>query len=873
MKSRLASVRAAGGLDRVDGAVQLLEDEWQQHGDVQLRQFWNQPRCRAAVDSGDAIDVLAELVKADLRCRFERGQTPAVADYLEQFPELRAADSRVLSLVYEEYCLNEERGAAPDLESFCDRYPDWKSSLVSQLQYHRLFSQAAGGRPSRPRFPEAGQDFEEFRLQSLLGSGGMSRVFLARDLSLGGKQVVLKVTLDRGQEPKVQGSLDHPHIVPVNSVAYPADGELCGLSMPYWPGLSLDKLIAFIDPASRPRKAIKIWRELLLGTRYSANSPVPDESSTGTPATELHTAPRGDGWEGFPVRGSYAQGVAWLAMIVARALHYAHGKQTFHRDVKPGNILLTLHNGPQLLDFNLAESPHSADHAKAALHGGTLPYMAPEQIEAFINPDLWDKVGASADIYSLGLVFRELLTGQKPELPEPSVPPARAFRAVLDRRPFLDPSVRRLNPAIPHALEAIVAKCLSLAPENRYADARALEEDLDRFLKNEPLSNVVNPSRRERMGNWMTRRRGVLSISACMLAAAVAYPVIAALIPPPFEKTPAFLSAVRSFEMEQPAIEAVARFRSLEHIDSRSCLLKFYLGFALKKASLKPDGKDEVKRFIEGDRYVREALAAPDLEKSAKKWVDDHFRFVTYLVDFAEHRMQRVDKLAEDYDHKSPVEDEVRDRELRQGTYQLALDALRLAEKLNPRSAKTQRLLATTEKYFDEFAPAYDRISRVIGSFDRGTNNDMLFFSRELRGWLANAWAEQEKEKKKIVPETRSRLVEADEDYAYCENYLIEHDFKGTDQVRKKYYVSEHRLRMTVTLAEVEEVLSLREDAQKHLAEAERALVRVNDYIRSTDLKVGTTAHLEERLKHLRIRLQTEPTPSDLVADGLHLPH
>ena len=77
MKSRLASVRAAGGLERVDCAVQLLEDEWQQHGEVQLRQFWNQPRCRAAIDPGNAIDALAELVKADLRCRFERGQTPA----------------------------------------------------------------------------------------------------------------------------------------------------------------------------------------------------------------------------------------------------------------------------------------------------------------------------------------------------------------------------------------------------------------------------------------------------------------------------------------------------------------------------------------------------------------------------------------------------------------------------------------------------------------------------------------------------------------------------------------------------------------------------------------------------------------------------
>ena len=58
------------------------------------------------------------------------------------------------------------------------------------------------------------------------------------------------------------------------------------------------------------------------------------------------------------------------------------------------NVLLTLQHGPQLLDFNLAESPHSAEQAQAAMHGGTLPYMAPEQIEAFLNPDLWGKVGA-----------------------------------------------------------------------------------------------------------------------------------------------------------------------------------------------------------------------------------------------------------------------------------------------------------------------------------------------------------------------------------------------------------------------------------------------------------------------------------------------
>ena len=428
MKSRVASVRTNGGLDRVDRVVQMLEDEWQRCGKVQLERFWKQG-CGQGVVSADAIGLLAELVKVDLRCRFERGETPTAASYFERFPELQAAHSNVLSLVYEEYCLHEERGARPDVESFCDRYPDWKSSLVSQLQYHRNLSQLAGGKPSLPPFPAVGEDFQEFRLKAPLGEGGVSRVYLARDLSLGGKQVVLKVTLDRGQEPSVHGPLDHPHIVPVNSVVYQTNGNLRGLSMPYRPGLPLDLLITKMNPGAQPKKAIFIWQALVKGTSDSnghLNHSFNESEPLGDDA--LTTLPNGIGWARFPVRGSYAQGVAWIVMILARALHYAHRKNTFHRDVKPANVLLTLQHGPQLLDFNLAESPHSADNAQLALHGGTLPYMAPEQIEAFMNPDLWNQVGARADVYSLGLVLRELLTGQKPAVPDRMLPPPRALR-------------------------------------------------------------------------------------------------------------------------------------------------------------------------------------------------------------------------------------------------------------------------------------------------------------------------------------------------------------------------------------------------------------------------------------------------------------
>ena len=153
------------------------------------------------------------------------------------------------------------------MESFCERYPDWKDSLASQLRYHRLISSAAGLRPSLPAYPNPGDEFEEFHLESLLGTGGTSRVFLARDNSLGGKRVVLKVSLDRGQEPKAQGPLDHPHIVPVNSVTFQTERQLRGLSMPYRVGLPLDEIIKRINPAARPSKAIALWHALVDGTR------------------------------------------------------------------------------------------------------------------------------------------------------------------------------------------------------------------------------------------------------------------------------------------------------------------------------------------------------------------------------------------------------------------------------------------------------------------------------------------------------------------------------------------------------------------------------------------------------------------------------
>jgi serine/threonine protein kinase len=847
MESHLGSARTAGGLDEVDRAVRVLEEEWRRHGDVQLERVWHDERRSLEADDQRSLTLLVALIKADLRHRFELGQAPTVESYLARFPELRRTDDRVLSLVYEEFCLSEENGRAPDVAAFCNRYPDWKSSLVSQLQYHRLFSQAVGpNRQPLPPFPKAGEDFEEFSLVSLLGKGGTSRVFLAADQSLGGKQVVLKVTLDRGQEPKVQGSLDHPHIVPLNSVTYQAGGELCGLSMPFRHGLPLDEIIKRVAPQSRPRKAVAIWRALVEQPAAASFKP---GASPGATADAPPRVPQGDGWAGFPAHGTYPQGVAWLVMVLARALHYAHSKRTYHRDVKPANILLTVVQGPQLLDFNLAESPHAVDHAQAALHGGTLPYMAPEQIQAFLNPDLWGQVDGQADIYSLGLVLRELLTGEIPELPEPSLPPSRALQELLDRRPCLDLEVRRHNPRVPHALEAIVGKCLALSPRDRYPDAEHLADDLEAFLKRRPLPHARNPSRSERVRNWGVRHRwAFMGAATALVTAFFCLDPIVEWLKPPVETTSEFQDAVKAIHREDMG-RAANLLSALENSHPKSALVKFYRSMVFNDS-------EDAENMGEADRYLSASLSAPDAKTSLVRWAHRHPEVFDYLVEFADSRILEADRLAERLDDEK-FADARRDDLLRKEMYRTARTALDLAASLDANSPKAQYLLALTEEVFGEFPAAYDRLSRLIDSdtANRNLDGERRFFCRRLRGRVAFLWAESVRDRKQRVDQaTLTRLQKATADFDECRRTLTAIRFYH-DHELKEYHALRDSVRATITLAEVELDLSLRESAARHTNASSKMIGRLEERINAMNASGYTlpdTKRLTVRLDKLR---------------------
>lgn len=467
------------------------------------RPWWRQTLDSAdRLRTGAPVDLtgtqsLTERLKRDLRSGFAHGDRPTVAGMLGAYPGLQSDRDGVLSLLYEEFCLLEEAGEPVDVADFCGRYPAWRDSLQAQLGWHALLSQTCLRTQARTpvRYPEPGTWFTpQFRLCAVLGRGGAAQVYLAEQPEFE-RLVVLKILRDEGREHVIQGRLDHDHIVPVWSIVRDEATGLRGQIMPYRPGLPLDQVLDRLEPRGRTRTARAVLEQLLPADRLAPGVPLPA------------------GWAGFPLAGSYADAVAWIGLILARALAYAHAQGVVHRDVKPANILLGQEDGPLLLDFNLAHLHDPADEAAAARSGGTLPYMAPEQLAAFLEPQRWSDVGPGADLFALGLVLQELLTGHRPEAPDERLSQGRAIQQMLELRRLEPVPTRSGSRRVPRTLDAILGRCLRPQAADRYPDAHALAEDLLRYLDRRPLRHARVRAPREQLAHFLSRHRTRLTMA------------------------------------------------------------------------------------------------------------------------------------------------------------------------------------------------------------------------------------------------------------------------------------------------------------------------------------------------------------------------
>ena len=167
-------------------------------------------------------------------------------------------------------------------------------------------------------------------------------------------------------------------------------------------------------------------------------------------------------------------------------MHYAHEQGTLHRDLKPANLLIDQLDQLRITDFGLAKQTQiGSELTTSGQVLGTPSYMPPEQA-------VHDRgeVGPASDIYALGAVLYELLTGRPPFKAET---PAQTLLEVLEREP---PVPRLLSPKLPRDLETITLKCLEKEPRRRYRTARELAEDLERFLEGKPILRGPPDARR-----------------------------------------------------------------------------------------------------------------------------------------------------------------------------------------------------------------------------------------------------------------------------------------------------------------------------------------------------------------------------------------
>lgn len=321
---------------------------------------------------------------------------------------------------------------------------------------------------------------DDFDLLREIGRGAFARVYLARQRSLG-RLVAVKVS-DRpggggagGGEGAVLAALDHPHIVKVFAeTTDPASGHT-GLVLQYVSGPHLGEVLADAYHGGRVPAG---GMDLLTAVDRRAADPVAFDPSA-LADREVY-------------RGGYAAVVCRLGAKLADALALAHTRNVLHCDLKPSNVLLDRYGRPLLADFNVAVSVPTAGAAVPI--GGTLAYMPPEHLAAFGRIENQPPVDRRSDLYALGLVLAEALTGKPPPAGDPT---ATGLDLVLtvwnERRGDPDDWLAGHRAAVPPPVWRVLRRCLAFNPDDRYPSAvelasalRGAADQLDRLAATAP---------------------------------------------------------------------------------------------------------------------------------------------------------------------------------------------------------------------------------------------------------------------------------------------------------------------------------------------------------------------------------------------------
>ncbi|MBI3465137.1 MAG: serine/threonine protein kinase, partial [Planctomycetes bacterium] len=408
--------------------------------------------------------VLTELAKLDIKHRYQRSIEPKLVEaYLAEYPELVGEEGPACDLIYEEFRIRRLADPAVDIDEYYRRFPQQASMLARMLDNEVPNATSTLCQDKGPPRLTAGQQIDDFDLLTLLGQGAFGQVFLARQRSMQ-RLVALKISADRGNEPQTMAQLDHPQIVRVyDQRVLPERGQRL-LYMQYIPGGTLQAVIEWVrrtPPADRSGMTLMAAVDQAL--REAGQEP-PADSRTRQ--------------------------------------RYAHKRGVLHRDIKPANVLVAGDCSPLLADFNISYSSKVEGATPAAYFGGSLAYMSPEQLEAYDprHARRAEDLDGRSDIFSLGVLLWELLTGRRP-FEDDSLDQgwSRVIDSMIDRRRAgIDRERMAQFPAeAPPELERILRQCLAPDPDQRFASADDLARQLELCLQPQ-VQRLLRPA----AGGW-----------------------------------------------------------------------------------------------------------------------------------------------------------------------------------------------------------------------------------------------------------------------------------------------------------------------------------------------------------------------------------
>ena len=418
----------------------------------------------------ESLEGLQTVIFLDQHDRWRQGDRPLVENYLSQIPDLSTDRELLLDVIYHEILLREAAGEMPELSEYQRRFPELADAVAIQFEVHSGMP-GTGFSDDEDLETHAHPQIIGYRIVRELGRGTYGIVYEAWEQALQ-RSVALKVIFATGnsddwsfREAQAIAQLTHPNIVPVHAVGETTDGIF------FSQDLVTDGTLA--------------------------------EFCRGTPQ---------------PIRESAA-----FVAILADAVQYAHLRQLIHCDLKPSNILLrsrTTRNpekstprladfDPLISDFGLAVHLDTENRAFQGHLRGTLQYMAPEQ-----TGQTGLALGSPTDIYALGVILYELLTGRLPFSSDSKLTTFLQIRHTVPAEP------RTLRTDLPGDLNAICLACLEKDPAKRYPSAAALANDLRRFL-NGFAPTVVATGTWGHFARWCRRRPAVAALSAAMICLTV----------------------------------------------------------------------------------------------------------------------------------------------------------------------------------------------------------------------------------------------------------------------------------------------------------------------------------------------------------------